>query len=239
MLLQKLFYRITLIGGWLIIALSHATNAQYHEIGAFVGASSYRGDVGSSYFVYPNSPAFGIVYKWNVTTRYSLRFTAFNSTLVGNDYKSTDLSRFLRGYKFENNVNEVSLGAEINFKEFNLHTGQPDFSPYLFIGASYVDYNLFYFEGAPPAEQIDYEGEQKVAIPIIVGFKVNPNPLMVLGFEVGLRYALADNLDGSNPVDEFDFARFGDFTNNDWYIFSGLTISFTFGDLPCYCKEKR
>ena len=25
--------------------------------------------------------------------------------------------------------------------------------------------------------------------------------------------------------------------NNDWYIFSGITISFTFGDLPCYCKE--
>ena len=78
-----------------------------------------------------------------------------------------------------------------------------------------------------------------MAIPIVVGFKTNPSPLVVLGFEVGLRYALTDNLDGNTPVEEFDFARYGDFTNNDWYIFSGLTISFTFGDLPCYCKEKR
>ncbi|MFL2601129.1 MAG: DUF6089 family protein, partial [Flavobacteriaceae bacterium] len=31
--------------------------------------------------------------------------------------------------------------------------------------------------------------------------------------------------------------KFGNINNNDWYIFTGLTISFTFGDLPCYCKE--
>lgn len=237
--MQKRVYKTTLLGGWLLLVLCQSLSAQYHEVGAFVGASSYRGDVGASYFVYPNSPAFGVVYKWNLTTRYSLRFSAFNSTLVGNDYKANDLGRFLRGYKFENNVTEISLGTEINFMDFNLHTGQPDFSPYLFIGASYVDYNLFYLQGDPPAEQINYNGEQKVAIPVIVGFKTNPNPMMVLGFEIGLRYALTDNLDGSSPIDEFDFARFGDFSNNDWYIFSGLTISFTFGDLPCYCKEKR
>ncbi|MDA9642894.1 cell surface protein SprA, partial [bacterium] len=31
--------------------------------------------------------------------------------------------------------------------------------------------------------------------------------------------------------------KFGNISNNDWYIFTGLTISFTFGDLPCYCKD--
>jgi hypothetical protein len=48
---------------------------------------------------------------------------------------------------------------------------------------------------------------------------------------------LTDNLDGSDPIEEFEFAKFGNIQNNDWYIFSGITISFTFGDLPCYCKE--
>jgi hypothetical protein len=223
----------------LFLCQSQLSFAQYHEVGPFLGASNYRGDVGPSYFLYPNSPAFGIVYKWNVTTRYSLRFSAINSTLIGSDYKANDLNRFSRAYRFKNNVSEVSAGVEINFVEFNLHTGTPDFSPYLFLGLSYVDYNLFYFNGPPPAEQIEYDGEQKVAIPIVVGFKTNPSPLVVLGFEVGLRYALTDNLDGSTPIEEFDFTRYGDFSNNDWYIFSGLTISFTFGDLPCYCKEKR
>ena len=229
--------RIGLIA--LFLCQSQLSIAQYHEVGPFLGASNYRGDVGPSYFLYPNSPALGIVYKWNITTRYSLRFSAINSTLIGSDYKANDLNRFSRAYRFKNNVSEVSLGVEINFVDFNLHTGTPDFSPYIFLGLSYVDYNLFYFNGPPPAEQIEYDGEQKMAIPIVVGFKTNPSPLVVLGFEVGLRYALTDNLDGNTPVEEFDFARYGDFTNNDWYIFSGLTISFTFGDLPCYCKEKR
>ena len=53
-----------------------------------------------------------------------------------------------------------------------------------------------------------------------------------------MRYALTDDLDGSAPIDLYDAAQFGNTNNNDWYIFSGITISFTFGDLPCYCKEK-
>jgi hypothetical protein len=70
--------------------------------------------------------------------------------------------------------------------------------------------------------------------------KFNPNPLFILGFELGARYTMIDNLDGSNPGNEYiDEAnlKFGNITNNDWYIFMGFTISFTFGDLPCYCKE--
>jgi len=73
-----------------------------------------------------------------------------------------------------------------------------------------------------------------------VGFKFNPNPFFVLGFEVGARYALTDNLDGSNPENQYANNlnyKFGNINNNDWYIFTGFTISFTFGDLPCYCKE--
>ena len=57
---------------------------------------------------------------------------------------------------------------------------------------------------------------------------------------MGARYTLTDNLDGSNPENEFadiPTYKFGNISNNDWYIFTGLTISFTFGDLPCYCKD--
>ncbi|MGB0377099.1 MAG: DUF6089 family protein, partial [Flavobacteriaceae bacterium] len=70
------------------------------------------------------------------------------------------------------------------------------------------------------------------------GLKINPSPTVVMGFEVGARYALTDNLDGSDPDPSQSLNRFGNIGNNDWYVFSGLTISFTFGDLPCYCKDK-
>ena len=32
--------------------------------------------------------------------------------------------------------------------------------------------------------------------------------------------------------------KFGNIRNKDWYTFSGITISYTFGRIPCYCKEK-
>ena len=83
-----------------------------------------------------------------------------------------------------------------------------------------------------------------MAVPIILGIKMNPNPLWVIGLEIGVRYTLTDAIDGStlsynSTIDPKDPTNpeFGNIGNNDWYVFTGLTISFTFGDLPCYCKE--
>ena len=53
--------------------LSINTHAQFHEIGLFLGGSNYIGDIGSDQYVKPNAPAFGLLYKWNITERYSLR----------------------------------------------------------------------------------------------------------------------------------------------------------------------
>ena len=30
---------------------------------------------------------------------------------------------------------------------------------------------------------------------------------------------------------------FGNINNNDWYMFSGITLTYTFGTNPCYCPE--
>ncbi|MEO9560182.1 MAG: DUF6089 family protein, partial [Nonlabens ulvanivorans] len=44
-----------------------------------------------------------------------------------------------------------------------------------------------------------------------------------------------DNLDGSNNED-FENVRFGNINNNDWYVFSGVTLTYAFGRKPCYCN---
>ena len=172
--------------------LSYVT-AQFHELGAFIGGSNYVGDIGTNKYIHPNSPAFGIIYKWNATDRYSLRAGVSVSNIKENEFRNDDLNRFSRSLKLEkNSIQEAMVGVEI------------------------------------------------IAIPFILGFKLNPNPLFVIGVEMGARYTLTDNLDGSNPENEFADVptyKFGNISNNDWYIFTGLTISFTFGDLPCYCKD--
>lgn len=215
--------------------------AQYHELGFFLGASNYIGDVGSDYYLMPSNSAIGIVYKWNLTTRYSIRASAINSSIKSTDYRTNDINRFRRAYSFENSLNEGSLGVEFNFVEFNLHDTKKSYSPYLYLGLSYVSFNEFYFDSSliPIAEPIESGKGESISIPVIFGIKTNPSPYWVLGLEVGARYALTDNLDGSAPKVNMvnNQYSFGNTNNNDWYIFSGITISFTFGDLPCYCKE--
>ena len=41
-----------------------------------------------------------------------------------------------------------------------------------------------------------------------------------------------------NPEnDNFETLRFGNLNSNDWYVFTGFTVTYTFGNKPCYCRE--
>ena len=134
---------------------------------------------------------------------------------------------------------EFSVGTEINYYDFNLHGNDKKIAPYLFLGLGFIRYSLFYHE-PNTLENIEYGKGLDIALPAIIGVKANVSPIVVLGFELGVRYTFTDNLDGSAPETEdglINDLKFGNMNNNDWYVFTGLTISFTFGDLPCYCKE--
>ena len=227
---------------WFFIVLLcffHQSKAQFHELGAFLGAGNYIGDIGSTYFVFPENPAVGLVYKWNRTTRYSIRANAMIMNFEKSDYSPVDQARFNRRFRFKNQIMEFSVGGEVNFTDFNLHGREKLYVPYLFMGVGYIRYNLFYHD-PNTLENIDYGKGNDVVFPAIVGIKGNVSPFVVIGLELGVRYTLTDNLDGSAPLTEDNIPNnieFGNLHNNDWYVFTGLTISFTFGDLPCYCKE--
>ena len=215
------------------------SSGQFHEVGAFLGGGNYIGDIGGTYYVSPENPAFGFVYKWNRTTRYSLRANAMIMNIKKSDYSPFDMARFNRRYRFENQVTEFSVGAEINYYDFNLHGNDKKIAPYLFLGIGFISYNLFYHE-PNTLENIGYGKGIEITLPAIIGLKANVSPYIVLGLEIGARYTFTDNLDGSAAETEdgiLNDLKFGNLNNNDWYVFTGLTISFTFGDLPCYCKE--
>ncbi|MDA0793881.1 MAG: DUF6089 family protein [Bacteroidetes bacterium] len=217
--------------------------AQFHEVGLFLGGSNYIGDIGTDRYIDPNSPAIGLLYKWNVTNRYSLRGGFTLTKLVETEYNNSDINRFNRSYKVDKSIQEAIVGIEVNFKEFNLHDADFNFTPYFFYGISYFRYEQYFITPRGPFSPPTYNNygkDEKIAVPFALGVKLNPNPLFILGFELGARYTLTDNLDGSNPENEYANElgyKFGNVANNDWYIFMGFTISFTFGDLPCYCKE--
>lgn len=215
------------------LLLFFSMNAQIHEVGAFVGGSNYIGDVGLTTYISPNEPALGILYKWNKSPRHSYRFSYTQSKISADDLDSKEPSRNQRGYRFENSIKEVSLGLEFNFFDFNLHEVKRKITPYVYSGISYFRYDELYISSG---ETLKDSGAGSFAIPMTLGIKSNLSPHIVLGFEVGARYTFTDNLDGSNPEDE-NWLKFGNINNNDWYVFSGLTLTYTFGNKPCYCVE--
>ncbi|HAT75685.1 MAG TPA: hypothetical protein DCS19_02300 [Flavobacterium sp.] len=208
-------------------------NAQIHEIGIFVGGSNYIGDVGSTTYISPNRLAVGFLYKWNKTPRLSYRFSLNGGYYSANDLDSEEPSRNLRGYSFRNSIKEVSLGLEFNFFDFNLHDIQRKYTPYVHSGINYLRFRESYLSSN---QIVMNQRTGAFAIPMTLGIKSNVLPHVILALEVGARYTLTDNLDGSNPKNN-NFVKFGNINNNDWYVFSGITLTYTFGVKPCYCAE--
>jgi hypothetical protein len=211
--------------------ISTSLHSQIHEIGVFLGGSNYIGDVGATTYIAPNEPSFGVLYKWNKSPRHSYRFSYTQSRITGNDSDSKEPSRSNRGYKFANNVKELSAGLEFNFFDFNLHEERPKFTPYVYSGLSY-----FFYDDLHVTAGTTYKKNMKsnIAIPFTLGIKTNFSRNFVLGLEASTRYTFTDNIDGSNPSDN-SFLKFGNLNNNDWYVFTGVTLTYTFGNRPCYC----
>lgn len=210
--------------------------AQIHEIGVFLGGSNYIGDIGQTTYVSPDKLAFGILYKWNKSPRHSYRFSYTQSTITGNDLDSDIPARVQRGYDFENHIKEFSAGLEFNFFDFNLHEIlKRKITPYVYSGVSYFIYDELFFVNGEVDK--DYTATA-FAIPMTVGIKANVLEHFILGFEVGTRYTFTDNLDGSFPKNEnLEPLKFGNINSKDWYVFTGFTLTYTFGEKPCYCSD--
>ncbi|WP_262709731.1 type IX secretion system protein PorG [Flavobacterium nackdongense] len=208
-------------------------NAQIHEVGVFVGGSNYIGDVGSTTYIAPNQPAMGILYKYNRNPRLAYRFSLNGAYYQADDLDSKEPGRNQRGYHFRNSIKEVSLGLEFNFFDFNLHEVERKYTPYVHSGINYLRIRDSHLDSSNIVTQ---ERIGAFAIPVTVGIKSNVWPHLILALEVGARYTFTDNLDGSNPTDD-SWTKFGNINNNDWYVFSGLTLTYTFGNKPCYCAE--
>ncbi|WP_203256080.1 type IX secretion system protein PorG [Hyunsoonleella ulvae] len=208
--------------------------SQINEIGVFVGGSNFIGDVGATDYISPNQTAFGGIYKWNRSARHSYRVSLIYAELEGIDLNSHDIRRQQRGYSFSNSLLEVSAGMEFTFLDFNLHNGKPVATPYLYTGISVARHdNYFFFNDVLTSEN---SKSWAYGIPMVLGFKMRLIGNFIFAMEVGARYTFSDEIDGSVPDADFrQQFRFGNINNNDWYTFTGITLTYTFGQNPCYC----
>jgi Domain of unknown function (DUF6089) len=228
LLMKKLFVLV-------FMHILFVAKAQINEIGVFAGGSNFIGDIGKTNYISPNELAYGIVYKWNRSPRHAYRFSYTQSRITGDDLNSKVPGRNKRGLHFQNNIKEFAVGMEFNFFDFNLHQMDTKITPYIFTGVSYTIYDGLFFVGKTAKFDSNHGA---VGIPMTVGIKSNITPSLILAGEIGVRYTFADDLDGSNPTNEnLKNQKFGNINSNDWIMFTGITLTYTFGEKPCYCSD--
>jgi hypothetical protein len=225
-----MYYRFILV----FFVFTLQVKAQIHEIGAFLGGSNFVGDAGSTTYIAPSNFAYGIVYKKNQNSRLTYRFSFLLTNLKSTDLDSNEPSRKARGYFFSNSLKEMAVGIEFNFSDFNIEKKVNKIVPYTHVGLSYVFSNDAY--STPTKIEILKNSNSFAAIPMTFGIKSNVLNNIIMAAEVGARYTFTDNLDGSNAKDR-RFFKFGNINNNDWYVFSGITITYSFGQKECYCAQ--
>ncbi|MFL2623101.1 MAG: DUF6089 family protein [Flavobacteriaceae bacterium] len=209
-------------------------NAQIYEIGIFGGGSNFIGDVGSTKFIAPEKIAVGGLIRWNRSQRHSFRASMIYTTIAANDNLSSDPKREQRGYYFSAKTLEISAGIEFTFLDFDLHSGDFIFTPYIYTGISMLSHPNFYYVNniLIPEKTNSYA----FGIPIALGAKFTLSEHFILGVEIAARCTFSDEIDGSLPdSDELSSLKFGNINNNDWYVFSGFTLTYTFGRNPCFC----
>lgn len=217
----------------IIIFISATGKAQTYEIGLMLGGANYIGDVGSTTFISPNDFSIGGIAKWNRSKRHAFRASFLYAGISADDAKGDD-RRELRDFSFSNSIKELSVGIEYNFWEWYLYDEVPQFTPYLYTGITAFSYGAKAVDPGDNNRIKTYDNPINLSIPMVVGIKKSVGRFFVLGAEIGARYTFTDNLDGSN-TDSNIGSSFGDLNNNDWYVFTGLTFSFTWGRIPCYC----
>ncbi len=216
------------------------SQAQLYEAGVFLGGSNFIGDIGSTTYISPQKPALGLMLKWNRSKRHSFRGSIIFTDLVGFDEDSSDPRRIERDYDFKNSIVEFSAGMEFTFLDFDLDSTDPQMTPYLYTGISTAKHNNSFFRNG--IQISENTSSWAIGIPMVAGFKTTISDVFILAAEIGVRYTFSDEIDGSVPGkftpsgvpgEPSSIVPFGNLNSNDWYVFSGITLTYTFGQKPC------
>ena len=237
-----------------LIFISNVLSSQDNEIGLFFGGTNYIGDVGPTTYVNPflvkNSvdngkssftSVVGILYRKNFSNRFGLRLGLNIADIESSDlWNGSKNYRIERGKSFKNNLQEFHVGIDFNFLEFETSSNDFEFTPYIHTGLSLIRYDALHYPlGINEAQS--YGRDNDLAFPITVGLKLKPLKYFVLGLEISAKHSFTENLDGSYPKFEdsnlYSQRPFGSNLSQDWYVYSGITLTYLFGSYECDCTR--
>jgi hypothetical protein len=200
----------------------------------------------------------GGLYRFNINPQMGFRLNVSYSKVGASDHLSDEQYKVDRNKNFRNDIIEGSLMFEYNFFNFNdaQKTAQ---SPYIFVGVgAFASKGKEYdFDGTTSTEYPNGKIIEKtkyntnLSLPFGVGYKMRFNYNWVFSIETGVRYTGIDNIDynvgkfsdvfienmatNKDLSNEYNKRVFGNTSNKDWYVISGISLTYSFGRPACYC----
>ncbi len=196
--------KITLI--LLLSLVVFAAKSQTLEVGGFVGGSYYIGDINPVYHFQQTSLAYGIVARYNLNSRWTMKLNGYKGVLKGDDL----ISRYLpdRSLEFTTELYEIAGIFEFNFLPYFTGSIKNFFSPYIFGGVAFIsarpqignsDLRDYGTEGQFNSAYIDETRSKysyfNLAIPFGIGIKYSFSKRVSTSLEWGLRKTFTDYLD--------------------------------------------
>ena len=212
---------------YIFVFFTAVSYAQLYEVGAFIGGSNYIGDIGSTLYINPNAPAIGGIAKFNYTPRITFRGTLIYTRLEGDDSKAESSFRSSRipPRHFRNNILEGSVGIEFSFFKYSLSKVGFAQTPYIIAQIGAVNYSK-------REDNAELKRVTSLVLPFGVGYKMKLAENVGIALETSFRYTFKDVIDGNNHT--IPTYSFGNPNNNDWYVFTGITVVYAFGRPGCY-----
>lgn len=201
-----------------------------HEFGLGLGGFNYTGEINPRYDFVNYRPGAQAFYRYNSLNRVTAFRLGFSfGFLAGAESRSREYTAKLREASFKSNVTELSLMGEYNFINYRDKKQLWKFSPYLTGG--------FAIFGSSPVTKSNssVENSEKTLIPAIpfgVGMKFILNRNWNLNTEFVARKTFTDYLDGISNADIGDKSS-GNPLDNDWFFYTGISLSYTIYKTTC------
>lgn len=249
--------RLSLIALFSIVFL-FSGHTQDVEVGVYGGGSYYLGDLNPSMHFQGTQIAYGVLARYNIDTRWAVKFSAYRGKIKGNSGDSWFLPN--RNLQFSSPITDISAVAEFNFLPYFTGSKRNFITPYVYAGIG-----LFFFKPSSDGtdlqplgtegQQIGYEGRKPYSqvsfnIPFGLGVKFSVSRKIGITAFWEMHKTFSDYLDDVSKtyyldgvaIDPNDVEQYlsdpaldhqpgmqrGNSRNQDWYSFSGVTITYKF-----------
>jgi hypothetical protein len=133
--------KIILFAVILVFSLTLSSAQRGWEVGGWVGASNYFGDLNTSFNLKRPGLAGGGVFRFNFNERLCLKMSANYGYISADDKDSRNAFELRRNLNFQTNIFDGAGQFEFNFLPYNYFDKSQRFSPYLFAGLGVFNFN--------------------------------------------------------------------------------------------------